>query len=79
MEEETYKPTLVKGKKIRRILSELADIMGASELCSFAPKTNDGSVYGIETKDEKLYSDIGFVPEVSFPEGIGRIIRTRGL
>ena len=27
MEEETYKPTLVKGKKIRRILSELADIM----------------------------------------------------
>ena len=74
-----YRIAHPESKPLRDYISELADFMGASELCSCAPKTNDGSVYGIETKDEKLYSDIGFVPEVSFPEGIERIIRTRGL
>ena len=57
----------------------MADIMGATDLCFFAPKTSDGSVYGIETKDERLFSDIDFVPEVNFSDGIRQMIKERGL
>ena len=74
-----YRIAHPESRALRDYISEMADIMDAKDLCSFAEKTGDGSVYGIETKDEKLFSDIGFVPEVSFAEGIRRILNTRGL
>ena len=74
-----YRIAHPESKALRDYISEMADIMGAGELCSFAPKAGDGSVYGIETKDEKLSSVTGFVPGISFAEGIRRILKTRGL
>lgn len=74
-----YRIAHPESKALRDYISEMADIMGATDLCSFAPKTRDGSVYGIETKDERLFSDIDFVPEVSFSDGIRQMIKERGL
>lgn len=74
-----YRIAHPESKALRDYISEMADIMGATDLCSFAPKTSDGSVYGIETKDERLFSDIDFVPEVDFSDGIRQMIKERGL
>ena len=77
--DRVYRIAHPESKALRDYISEMADIMGATELCSFAPKTSDGSVYGIETKDERLFSDIDFVPEVNFSDGIRQMIKERGL
>jgi len=74
-----YRIAHPESKALRDYISEMADIMGATDLCSFALKTSDGSVYGIETKDERLFFDIDFVPEVSFSDGIRQMIKERGL
>lgn len=76
-ENMTYRIAHVISRPLRQYIEEISQIMDARALCSFTNETRSGTVYGIETYDEKLFNDIGFRPQISYVEGIKKMIEMR--
>lgn len=59
-------------KPLRSYIESMAHTYGNGAKCEFAEPT--GKLYGIEPSTENTYHAIGFQPQISFEEGIKRII-----
>lgn len=64
------------SRPVREFIEELADQLDAKANCEFAPP-GDAAVYGIDPSTDKSYKALHFKPEVSFEDGIQRVIEYR--
>lgn len=59
---------------LKEYIKKLCEVYGPGAECSFAPVCAGVKLVGLEANVEKLEQDTGFIPSVSFEEGIGKFI-----
>ena len=62
---------------LRSYILALQQIYGDGAVCEFAPVDHDVKLISLCVDIQKTVDAIGYVPQVSFPEGIGRILKAR--
>lgn len=82
MGERVYKDSVfrvasAKSRPLREYIQSVAQIMNAEHLCSYAVSDEQNNMYGIETCDENLFSEIKYEPKVTFEQGIKKMIEKR--
>lgn len=65
------------SRPLRDYVTELSKVMNTESLCCFSNESVQDFNYGIETTDGELFRDIEFTPQVSFEEGIKKMIARR--
>ncbi len=75
--DSVYRVANKESRPLRKYIETLSFLMDAEKLCIFANPNDQVKAYGIETCDERLFKDIGFLPQISFEEGIKRTIEKR--
>ena len=70
----------VAGKEsdvLRKYIECMRDEFGTEAICEFAPITPNVKNLGLEVKIDKIVNATGFLPKVSFNEGIKKMIEFR--
>ena len=62
------------ARPLRRYIMEMQEVFGSGAICEFAKETSE-EVYGIQADISKLIEDTGYMPQVSFREGIAKMIQ----
>lgn len=76
-ENSVYRIANRKSQPLRRYIESISQVMGAEDLCAFAKAEDKSQAYGIETCDDMLFNDIDYEPQITFEEGIKRMIEKR--
>lgn len=74
---KTYCIASGKSRPLKEFIMELREAFGKDAVCEFAGDTTDGKLPGLQADTSELEKDIGFVPGISFKEGIEKLIRYR--
>lgn len=65
------------SRKLKEYILEVKDIFGEDARCEFADAVEESSRIGLEVDTEDLVKDIGYIPRVSFREGILDMVKYR--
>lgn len=73
-ESKVYCVASGESRPLRQFILELQEMFGKDARCVFAEERTDLKVYGLQADTSGLIHDIGYVPQVTFAEGIADMI-----
>lgn len=62
------------SRPLRQFVLEMREVFGKEAQCEFAKEQTEAKAYGLQADVAELVHDIGYVPQVTFAEGIADMI-----